>query len=324
MPKLIAIGHTFIDCILMPGGGVHPFVCGGNALYTAAGMNLWTSGVGVVSRIGMDFPAHFLEDVAAAGIDITGVRQLPKPHILVSGFRYFSDGSREFFWPDLEQLHLNEKSHERTDILPAAKDPEGFSEFDPTPDDIPDAYWQAQGFGLGSMGAEPQLAFVKSLSEKGKAITWDSPDPEGNEAIILPWIGKATAFLPSLEEMGWFFNGSSFQDELRRLATWNTPIVGLKLGAEGSMVMDTLSQHIWMIPPLKVTVKDPTGAGDAYCGGFLAGYLETGDPLQAAMMATVSSSVVIEGFDVRHAFHYRRADAIERLERLRPFVKQLA
>ena len=54
MPALVAIGNTFIDCILMPDGGVHPFVCGGNALYIAAGMNLWSSEVAVLSRIGKD------------------------------------------------------------------------------------------------------------------------------------------------------------------------------------------------------------------------------------------------------------------------------
>lgn len=323
MPRLVAVGNTFIDCILMPDASIHPFVCGGNALYMAAGMNLWTTGVGVLSRIGIDYPVQFLDDVTAAGIDISGIKRLPVQHALVSGFQYHEDGSRDYFWPDLEKLHLGKMGGSQTEIIPATKEPEEASDFDPIVADIPDEYWNAQGFGIGSMGAQSQLAFVDAFSSKNKMITWDSPDPNGSEAMIIPWISKATAFIPSFEEMDWFFNSHNYQKEIEYLATLGSQVVGLKLGSQGSLMMDVRNQHLWHIPPLGLTVKDPTGAGDAYCGGFLAGYLETGDVLQAALMATVSSSIVIEEFDVRYVFRFGRKDALERLKTLRSMVKQI-
>lgn len=322
MPALVAIGNTFIDCILMPDGGFHPFVCGGNALYIAAGMNLWSREVAVLSRIGSDFPAKFLDDVAAAGIDISGIRRLPGPHVLVSGYQYHEDGSREFFWPDLERLHFDEMNQSSKSIHRVKKEPNVFADFDPILADIPDHYWDAKGFCIGSMGAKSQLSFVQALSREKKFV-WDSPDPNGDEAMIIPWVSKATAFIPSREDMSWFFKNHEAEVELEKLAELGAPVVGLKLGAQGSLIMDVTKHQIWHIPPLPVTVKDPTGAGDAYCGGFLVGYLETGDVLQAAMMATVSSSVVIEGFDVRFALHYDRRDALKRLNGLRPRVKQI-
>ena len=42
-------------------------------------------------------------------------------------------------------------------------------------------------------------------------------------------------------------------------------------------------------------VVNPTGAGDAFCGGFLAGYRETYDPLEAALCGNISASLVVEG-----------------------------
>jgi sugar/nucleoside kinase (ribokinase family) len=41
-------------------------------------------------------------------------------------------------------------------------------------------------------------------------------------------------------------------------------------------------------------VVDPTGAGNAYCGGFLAGYIETGDVLTAARYGAIAASFLVE------------------------------
>ena len=54
-----------------------------------------------------------------------------------------------------------------------------------------------------------------------------------------------------------------------------------------------------MIPAYPVTIVDPTGAGDAFCGGVLAGYRNTYDPLQAAMYGNISSAMIMEGIDRR-------------------------
>jgi ribokinase len=41
---------------------------------------------------------------------------------------------------------------------------------------------------------------------------------------------------------------------------------------------------------------DPTGAGDAYCGGFVAGWLVTHDTTVAAACGSVASAESIAGF----------------------------
>ena len=43
-------------------------------------------------------------------------------------------------------------------------------------------------------------------------------------------------------------------------------------------------------------VVDPTGAGDAYCGGLVAGWLATGDPVVAAACGTISAGETIGAF----------------------------
>ncbi len=44
---------------------------------------------------------------------------------------------------------------------------------------------------------------------------------------------------------------------------------------------------------------DATGAGDSFAGGFLAHYLESGDPVRAAQFATRISAWVIEHLGAR-------------------------
>ena len=94
-------------------------------------------------------------------------------------------------------------------------------------------------------------------------------------------------------------------------------MVALKLGRLGSLVYDTHTNQRRRVPVYSTHVKDPTGAGDAYCGGFLVGLVETGDVFEAALYATVSSSFVIEEFDARYGLRFDRRAAEVRLDALR-------
>jgi hypothetical protein len=60
-------------------------------------------------------------------------------------------------------------------------------------------------------------------------------------------------------------------------------MVVIKCGANGQAVLDGTSGKRWDVPAYPVQPSDVTGAGDAYCGGFLAGLVQTGDPLEAAL-----------------------------------------
>jgi 2-dehydro-3-deoxygluconokinase len=52
------------------------------------------------------------------------------------------------------------------------------------------------------------------------------------------------------------------------------PTVVLTLGSEGAMAMADRPYHARRVP--RATMLDPVGAGDAFAGGFLCGYLEDG------------------------------------------------
>jgi sugar/nucleoside kinase (ribokinase family) len=70
-------------------------------------------------------------------------------------------------------------------------------------------------------------------------------------------------------------------------------------------------------------VTDLTGAGDAYCGGFLAGYRQTYDPVQAALFGGISASLVVEGSGPFYALDALPGLAQARLEALRETVHRI-
>ena len=63
------------------------------------------------------------------------------------------------------------------------------------------------------------------------------------------------------------------------------------------------------------------GAGDAFCGGFLAGFRKTFDPLQGLLHGSVSASLAVEGSGAFYSLEALKGLAEARLERLMGMVR---
>jgi ribokinase len=78
-----------------------------------------------------------------------------------------------------------------------------------------------------------------------------------------------------------------------------------------------------MIPAYPVQVHNLTSAGDAFCGGFLAGYRTSYDPLYAALCGNISASFSIEGSHPFYAMDALPGLASARLESLKSKVRRV-
>jgi sugar/nucleoside kinase (ribokinase family) len=134
-----------------------------------------------------------------------------------------------------------------------------------------------------------------------------------------------TAFLPSEQELRALFWGHT--DDLWQMAealgNFGCEFVVVKRGVHGQMLYDSVSKKRWEIPAYPARLVDLTGAGDSYCGGFLAGYLKTFDPLRAALYGSVSASLTIEGSGAFHALDTLPGLAQARLDALSGLVRQV-
>src|SRR5262249_22474058 len=83
-------------------------------------------------------------------------------------------------------------------------------------------------------------------------------------------------------------------DSLKAFADLGPAVVALRLGAAGSLVYGRESAHMLRVPPAPANVVDVTGAGNAYCGGLLGGWVEHGGLDTAAAYAAISAALTIE------------------------------
>ena len=106
-----------------------------------------------------------------------------------------------------------------------------------------------------------------------------------------------TTFLPSEEELRRLFWGETHDlwEMAAAVGEYGCEIVVVKRGGQGQAIFDVKGNHKWEVPAYPARPADPTGAGDAFCGGYLAGFRKTYDPLQAALYGNVSASLKVEG-----------------------------
>jgi ribokinase len=107
------------------------------------------------------------------------------------------------------------------------------------------------------------------------------------------------------------------------IASYGCEIVVIKRGERGQLVLDASARKRWEIPAYPVQPVDPSGAGDVFCGGFLAGYRKTYDPLQAAMHGNISASLAIEGHGPFYALGALPELAQARLGALRQYAREV-
>jgi sugar/nucleoside kinase (ribokinase family) len=141
-------------------------------------------------------------------------------------------------------------------------------------------------------------AFLAALGP-GEFLDWTSTAavcfPNHDEAVALtsqrtsqPETGQPGAARPD----GDVADPESLAAELAR----HYAVVALKLGVDGALIATGETEPV-KVPAVPVSVRDTTGAGDAFCAGFLAAWLE-GEGLRAAAAAgtrTASNAVSILG-----------------------------
>ena len=233
MIDLIAFG-IILDDLVFPDGHTVMGTLGGGGPQTAFGMRLpalagWTetSGdVGLVAGVGRDLPDSARAWLAAAGIDLAGVREteLPTPRAWQMLER---DGRRTQVWR-VEGRVIS-------------------AQLGRTLDRIPESYRQAKGFHLGIHPDEPDLDFIHQLrSLAGIGIPAYRPvisleplkpaDRPLSDAALRQLCTAADIFSPNIAEAQSLVGSGSPDELVRRLADAGASIVTLRMGPEGSLV----------------------------------------------------------------------------------------
>jgi ribokinase len=88
-------------------------------------------------------------------------------------------------------------------------------------------------------------------------------------ARLEPIIGRVFVIMPNFRELKFLTGKTDYRVGAEFLLEKGVKMVAVKLGSKGCYVTDGKESHL--IESFKVKVVDTTGAGDAFCAGFLYG-----------------------------------------------------
>jgi len=190
-------------------------------------------------------------------------------------------------------------------------------------DDIPIAYKTASGAHICPLDYLSHNLLPAMLRGQGfTTITLDpcssymTPDFFGDFPALIPGL---TAIFPSEEDLRNLYKGKSVDlwEIASDLGHYGCELVVIKRGANGQYLYESATERKWEIPAYPARVVNPVGIGDAFCGGFLAAYRRSFDPLEAVFHGSVSASLTIEGNGVFFGLEALSGLAEARLEVLR-------
>ena len=330
--RYLLFGLLTRDTILSVTGKPQVDIPGGSLYYAATGLRLWGNSCGLVGRVGEDYPQEWLMQFDRFGLDRRGIRTLPEAVDLRAFFAYLDEHTCQRDNPVLHFARLGE---------PFPKSLLGYAspvfQLDSRTQpgklslrmtDIPQDYLDATAAHLCLMDFISHNLIPPAL-RRGQATTITLDPGEGYMTPIFwddipPLVKGLSAFICSETKLASLFQGRSSDpwEMAETIASYGCEFVVVKRGARGQYLYDSVRRAGWLIPAYPAHILDPTGAGDAFCGGFLATLRETYDPLEAALRGSVSASLVMEGCGPFYALGTLPGLPEARVESLRGLVRR--
>jgi sugar/nucleoside kinase (ribokinase family) len=259
------VGYFSIDRI-DAGGAVVDGVPGGAALYAALAANAAGASVVLHANAGEDFRDEWLAQLAARGIDLSGVARAQGP-TRRARLDYHADDRR------VSGHHGEAAWWERTRDLA------------PTPPKAPAAA------DVVALMAVPGAVADAALAAAGRAsarVTMDTSAAfAGRERNgLLARAAAVHAFAPSVEETRLLLPGLGDDDAALRLAGAGCNVLH-KRGPEGAFAVRARAAAGTRLPAPRAEPRDPTGAGDSVVGALAVG-IAAGDDFVAAAGAALA------------------------------------
>ncbi|MEM3581017.1 MAG: PfkB family carbohydrate kinase [Candidatus Bathyarchaeia archaeon] len=275
---MVSAGHFCIDLISLPNRQRPYVILGGSVAYVSLSAKRLGANVSIISKVGGDFPEAYLWWLSQEGIVISKVAKIK--HERTTKF----------------ELNYNIDLSNRTMRL-AGKAPPIQVE------DLPNSL-QAKAVHLAPVANEISYEVAEKLAKSAEVV---SLDPQGlvrifdengfvvNEPLkdkrILELID---VYKSSREEIEAVTGVADLQSAIKAVHDFGAEIVIVTMGMKGAVLsIGGAAYEIPAFTPNKLV--DPTGAGDAFIGGFLAEYVRGKEASWCACVGSAVASTVVEG-----------------------------
>jgi sugar/nucleoside kinase (ribokinase family) len=277
-----------------------PEVLGGAASYFSLAASLFAP-VRLVAVVGEDFPAEHFELFRGRGIDLTGLQVRP---------------GKTFRWrAQYSGVRLEHRVTIETQL-------NVFADFHPN---LPEAFRDSPIVFLANIQPALQVEVLDQVKEAAFIACdtmnlWIETDRPGLERLYR----RVHCVLMNAEEAVQFSGESFLPAAARAVLAYGPRMVIIKQGEHGSILFTRGRAFVAPAMPLD-TVRDPTGAGDAFAGGLL-GHLARTSPgtdqaLRHAMLyGNVLGSLAVEDFSVRRIAGVDDSEIERRLATLKDMI----
>ncbi len=277
--SLLTVGTVAFDSIETPFGKVDK-VIGGACTYISWAASYFTNEINLCSIVGDDFPEDEIKLMQEVGINTEGLEIVK--------------GKKSFYWSGKYHDNMNKRDTLVTELNVLA-------DFDPT---LPDSYTESDILMLGNLTPEIQLQVINQMTKKPKLIIMDTMNFWMDIAMdaLKKVIAKVDVLTINDEEARQLSGEYSLVRAAQVIHDMGPKYLIIKKGEHGALLFnDELMFYTPAMPLLEV--KDPTGAGDTFAGGF-AGYLDmTGDTSfenmkRAVVYGSAMASFCVEAFSL--------------------------
>lgn len=279
--SIVAVGSIAFDSIATPSGQVKD-VLGGSATYFALAASYFAD-VRLVAVVGDDFTAAHENVFKQRKIDTRGIERAQ---------------GKTFRWGGHYLENLNEAKTDFTEL-------NVFEKFHPQ---IPSEYADSEFLFLGNIHPTLQATVRKKL-ENVVLTAGDTMNYwiKGSREDLVETLKLVDALLINDTEAKMLAGESSLPRAAQKVLAMGPQVLVIKHGEYGATIFFRegafgLGKHPFRAPTLPIEeVKDPTGAGDSFAGGFM-GYIASQEQLsrevlkRALFYGGVMGSFAVEHF----------------------------
>ena len=279
---LVEVMRTDVDQPLnRPGPFTGPYPSGAPFIFAAQAARLGRR-VAALGTVGRDaFGDCLRSQLDYDGIDTTGLRASETQTTGVAFVAYNADGTRDFVF----SLGAG------GDIAPDMLDPTLFT-------GLRCLHLMGSTLSISSQALETGRIALRLAQEQGALFSFDPnlrpellPADQARDAFA-PFIEAADVLIPTEEELVTLLNVDTLQIAVDRLiAAKPERLIIVTRGAGGCTVYT--SDGARAVPGYAVGAIDPTGAGDCFDAGFLAGWLDGRSAYESARLANACGALAV-------------------------------
>ncbi len=274
--SILVVGSIAYDSVETP-FGKRENALGGSTLYFSSAASLFAP-VHVVGVIGNDFNPADIDFLKQRRVNFDGMVEAP---------------GKTFRWGGVYHKNMNMRDTLFTDL-------NVFETFDPV---LPDHYKSLDYLFLANIDPDLQLKVLDQM-HKPRAVILDTMNfwISGKKEALTRVIQRTDILIINDEELTEYTGTDNFLEGLRLITNLGPKVVVIKRGMYGAVLYNAGRFFFAPAYPLP-KVKDPTGAGDTFAGGFI-GYLAEQDNLdeitlrRALVYGSTTASFTVEQFSM--------------------------